>query len=85
VDPPVAPEQLTKHLLQQVLCPCCNVITTVPLPRGVASGAVGPRLQAPFALRVGRFPTSRRGAIEAAIALFDPKAEISLGTQSALE
>jgi hypothetical protein len=85
VDPPVAPARLPKHLLQQVLCPSCNVIPTAPLPPGVASGAVGPRLQAPFAPRIGRFPRSRRGAIEAAIAIFDPKAEISLGTQSAIE
>jgi transposase len=51
----------------------------------VPSGAVGPRLQAVFALMVGRFRLSRREALEAVVSLFGPKAEVSLGTLSALE
>jgi transposase len=85
VDLPVAPAELAEYLLHRVLCPRCGVVTTAPLPAGVPSGAVGPRLQAVFALLVGRFRLSRREALEAAAALFGPKAEVSLGTLSALE
>lgn len=85
VDLPVALAQVTEYLLHRVFCPRCGVITTAPLPPGVPSGAVGPRLQAVFALMVGRFRLSRREALEAIVALFGPKAEVSLGTLSALE
>jgi transposase len=85
VDVPAAPAEVTEYVLHRVLCPCCGVVTTAPLPAGTPSGAVGPRLQAIFALMVGRFRLSRREALEAIVALFGPKAEVSLGTLSALE
>lgn len=85
VDLPVAPAQVTEYVLHRVACPCCGVTTAAPLPPGAPSGAVGPRLQAVFALMVGRFRLSRREAIEAAVSLFGPKAEVSLGMLSALE
>lgn len=85
VDLPVALAQVAEYLLYRVLCPRCGVVTTAPLPPGVPSGAVGPRLQAVLTLLVGRFRLSRREAMEAIVSLFGPKAEVSLGTLSALE
>lgn len=85
VDLPVAPAEVTEYVLHRVVCPCCGVTTAAPLPSGASSCAVGPRLQAVFALMVGRFRLSRREALEAIVALFGPKAEVSLGTLSALE
>ena len=85
VDLPVALAEVMEYVLHRVLCPRCGVVTTAPLPPGTPSGVVGPRLQAVFALLVGRFRLSRREALEAVVSLFGPKAEVSLGTLSALE
>lgn len=85
VDLPRAAAEVTEHVLRRGVCRCCKVTTTAPLPPGVPEGVVGPRLQAVLALLVGRFRLSRREAREAAVALFGPKAEVSLGTISALE
>lgn len=85
VDLPPAPAEVTEHVLHRGFCPCCKVTVTAPLPPGVPRSAVGPRLQAVLALLVGRFRLSRREAAEAAVALFGPKAAVSVGTVSALE
>jgi transposase len=85
VDLPPASAEVTEHVLHRGGCSCCGVLVTAPLPGGVPHGAVGPRLQAVLALLVGRFRLSRREAKEAAVTLFGPKAEVSLGTISALE
>jgi transposase len=85
VDLPAASAQVTEYVLHRTVCRCCGVTITAPLPSGVPPGAVGPRLQAVFALLVGRFRLSRREAREAVVSLFGPKAEVSLGTLSALE
>ncbi len=47
--------------------------------------AVGPRLQAVLSTLSGRFRLSRREVLEAAEALFGPKARLGLGTLAALE
>ncbi len=85
VDLPPTSAEVAEHLRHRAFCSCCGVTVTAPLPPGVPEGLVGPRLQAVFALLVGRFRLSRREAQEAVVALFGPKAEVSLGTISALE
>lgn len=85
VDLPPTAAEVTEHVLYRGVCSCCKVTSTAPLPAGVPSGAVGPRLQAVFALLVGRYRLSRREAREAAISLFGPRAEVALGTVSTME
>jgi len=85
VDVPPATAEVIEHVCGRGVCPCCGVTTTAQLPPDVSSGIVGPRLQAVLALLVGRYRLSRREAQDAVVALFGPKADISLGTISALE
>jgi transposase len=81
--PPVAAE-VTEYTLGTKCCPGCGHVTAAPLPTGV-EGAIGLRFQAVLAVLVGRFRLSRREVQEAALALFGPKARVSLGWISVLE
>jgi transposase len=60
-------------------------VTAADLPEGVPTGCAGIRLQAIMTLLTGRCRLSRREARETAIALFGPKARVSLGTVAAME
>lgn len=64
-------------------CPGCQHVTRAPLPEGVSTSVVGPRLQAFCSLLTGRFRLSRRSAQElVACGLGEA---ISLGTLCSLE
>ena len=82
--PPVV-AQVTEYVLHEALCPGCGETTMAMLPDGVATTCVGVRFQAILALLTGRCRISRREAVEMVVALFGPKAKVSVGTVSALE
>ena len=82
--PPVV-AQVTEYVLHEALCPGCGETTMAMLPEGVPTTCVGVRFQAILALLTGRYRISRREAGEAVVALFGQKAEISVGTVSAME
>jgi transposase len=84
VEVPATPAAVTEYRLQAVECRC-GTTTRAVLPEGVPAGAVGPRLQAVYALLTGRFRLSRREAVELAAAAFGEKARVALGTVVALE
>jgi transposase len=82
--PPVAAEVI-EYVLHRVRCRRCGEVTAADLPEGVPTGCAGIRLQAIMTLLTGRCRLSRREARETAIALFGPKARVSLGTVAAME
>ena len=82
--PPVVAE-VTEYVLHEALCPGCGETTMAALPNGVPAGCAGVRFQAIVALLTGRCRISRREAREVVVALFGPKARLSLGTVSAIE
>lgn len=82
--PPVVAE-VTEYALHEAHCPRCGHTTTAELPEGVSRSCVGVRLQAILSLLTGRCRISRREAREVAVALFGPKAQVSLGTVAAME
>jgi len=82
--PPVVAE-VTEYMLHEALCPGCGETTMAPLPEGVPTGCAGVRFQSIVALLTGRCRISRREAREIVVALFGPKARLSLGTVSAIE
>jgi transposase len=57
--PPVKPVVM-EYQLHQLRCPACGAVTRAELPRGVPSGAFGPRLQAITALCTGAYHLSKR-------------------------
>ena len=82
--PPVV-AQVTEYVLHEALCPDCGKTTMAMLPDGVPTTCVGVRFQAILALLTGRYRISRREAGEVVMALFGPKAKVSVGTVSAME
>jgi len=82
--PPVS-AFVTEYLMHGAVCGACGEKTVGSLPEGVMPWAVGPRLQAVLSTLSGRFRLSRREVLEAAEALFGPKARLALGTLVALE
>ena len=82
--PPVS-AFVTEYLMHGAVCDACGERTQASLPEGVMPWAVGPRLQAVLSTLSGRFRLSRREVLEAAEALFGPKARLGLGTLVALE
>jgi transposase len=82
--PPVV-AQVTEYVLHEALCPGCGETTMAMIPNGVPTTCVGVRFQAIFALLTGRCRISRREARDVVMALFGPKARISLGTVAAME
>lgn len=85
VELPAVVAEVTEHMLERRICRRCGHTTTAPRPDAALGGAIGPRFQAVLAVLVGRFRLSRREAQEAALALFGPKARVSLGWIAALE
>jgi transposase len=85
VDLPPVSAFVTEYLMHGAVCGACGERTLASLPEGVMPWAVGPRLQAVLSTLSGRFRLSRREVLEAAEALFGPKARLSLGTLVALE
>ena len=82
--PPVS-AFVTEYLMHGAVCGACGERTLASLPEGVMPWVVGPRLQAVLSTLSGRFRLSRREVLEAAEALFGPKARLGLGTLVALE
>ena len=82
--PPVSAEVI-EYVLHRVRCRRCGVVTAADLPEGVPAGCAGVRFQAIMTLLTGRCRLSRREAREIAVALFGPKARVSLGTGAAME
>jgi len=82
--PPVAAEVI-EYVLHRVRCRGCGEVTAADLPEGVPAGCAGVRLQAIMTLLTGRCRLSRREARDIAVALFGPKARVSLGTVAAME
>ena len=82
--PPVV-AQVTEYVLHEALCPGCGETTMAMLPDGVPTTCVGVRFQAILALLTGRCRISRREAAEVVVALFGPKAKVSIGTVAAME
>jgi len=82
--PPVAAEVI-ECVLHRIRCRSCGEITAADLPEDVPTGCTGVRFQAIMTLLTGRCRLSRREAREIAVALFGPKARVSLGTVAAME
>jgi transposase len=57
--PPVKPH-ITEYQGLDVVCPQCGTLHKAPLPRGVPSGQLGPRLLAEVGLLAGRYHLSLR-------------------------
>jgi transposase len=85
VDIPPVVAEVIEYVLHKACCPGCRHTTTAKLPEGVSSGCVGVRLQAILSLLTGRCRITRREAREVVVALFGPKAQVSLGTVAAME
>lgn len=79
---PVIAVKVTEHRCQRVRCPGCGARRTGELPRQVAKGHLGPRLQAAIATLSVRNRLSRRDAVELCEELF--QARVSSGTVEAV-
>ena len=84
VDIPPSIAHVIEYAVESVCCAGCKAVTRGELPSHV-TGVVGPRLQAILTVLTGRYRLSRREATDAIVALFGPKARISLGWVSELE
>ena len=80
--PPVQPV-VTEYQLQQLVCPVCGEVTPAELPRGVPTGAFGPRVQAITALCTGAYHLSKRTTQDLLADLFG--VSMGLGTVANLE
>jgi transposase len=85
VEIPPAAAAVTEYVLHHEQCAACGHTTAADLPEGVPPWAIGPRFQATLSTLTGRFRLSRRETLEAAVALFGPKARLSLGTLTSME
>ena len=74
--------RVTEHRCQRLRCPGCGAKSTGELPAGVASSALGPRLQAAVVTLSVRNRISRRDVVELCEQLF--AARISTGTVDAI-
>jgi len=79
---PAIAVKVTEHRCQRVRCPGCGARRTGQLPRQVASGRLGPRLQAAIVTLSVRNRVSRRDAVELVEELF--QARVSSGTVDAV-
>jgi transposase len=75
---PVITVRVSEHRCQRVRCPGCGARRTGQLPREVAAGHLGPRLQAAITTLSIRNRVSRRDAVELGEELF--QARLSTGT-----
>ncbi len=78
---PVIAVKVSEHRCQRVRCPGCGARRTGQLPRRVAKGHLGPRLQAAIATLSVRNRVSRRDAVELTEEL--RQARVSTGTVDA--
>jgi transposase len=85
VDVPPVSAEVTEIQAHWLECVGCGTLTSAEIPDEILMSIVGPRLQALASLLSGRFRLSRREVQEALVAIFGPKAEVSLGTVSNLE
>jgi len=79
---PAITVRVIEHRCQRVRCPGCGARRTGLLPREVADGHLGPRLQAAIATLSVRNRVSRRDAVELVEELF--QARVSSGTIDAV-
>jgi transposase len=84
VEIPAVSARVIEVCVVQDECECCGEWTSGELPAEFAA-LVGPRLQAAASVLSGRFRLSRREVLELLIAVFGPKARVSLGTVKNLE
>ena len=72
-----------EYRLHALFCPRCRITTRAPLPAGVPTSMVGPRLQAVVTVASGAFRMSKRMIEEMLAGFFD--ADVSLGTIADVE
>lgn len=80
--PPIVPD-VTEFILGRRRCPCCNTVTTAPLPDGTPRGMCGPRLSSLIVLLTGVYHLSRRNS--AALLEDVLGVKLSLGSVSNVE
>ncbi len=85
VDIPPVSAEVIEYVMHRVRCRRCGEVTAADLPDDVPAGCAGVRFQAIMTLLTGRCRLSRREARDIAVALFGPKARVSLGTVAAME
>lgn len=84
VEVPVAPAEVSEYRRYERRC-ACGKTTAAEFPSEIPAVCVGPRLQAVLSTLSGRYRLSRRETQEVVVSLYGRKAEVALGTISALE
>lgn len=83
IDLPTIEPQVSEYQLFDIRCPCCGPYHEAPLPVGVPSGMLGPRLLAEIGVLSGRFHLSVRKLREWLWERYGVK--LSVGTVSAAQ